>query len=169
MFDLLDEAVLKFISLTIRFAQFVLSLVIVGCISQFLTSLSDLDLALPQTHVAVLAISCVAALWSLVALLLTCCAGRIMLELETTLDVICAGMSIAQAAMLSKDAMCTTRTFVQTYVEAWKMGALPSRGLVKVCFGVAIVDVILFSSTSIMSWAIFMIKRRRDSQGHHGK
>jgi hypothetical protein len=141
MFDLIDEAVLKLIGLTIRFAQLTLSLVIVGCISQFLPFLSYLDLELPQTYVAVLAISCVATPWSLVALLLTCCAGIIMLELETTLDVVCAGLSIAQAAVLSKDATCTTRAFAETYVEAWKVGGLPSRSLIKVCFGVAVVNV----------------------------
>jgi len=143
MADLLNEALLKLISLILRAFQFTLSLVIIGCMSQFLTTLSDHDQALPPTHVAVLAISGVATVWSFVGLLLTCCAGKIMLELETTLDVLCVGMSIAQAAMLSKDATCTRMGFIETYLlwtgEMW-IGYLPDRRLVKACFGCAIVE-----------------------------
>ena len=142
--DFLNEALLKLISLTLRLAQATLSLVIIGCISQFLTSLSDHDLALPPTHVAVLTISGVALVWTLVALLLTCCAGRIMLELETALDVVCMGLSIAQAAMLGKEATCTRWVFMSAYMwwvdEEW-VGYLPDRRLVKACFGCAVVNV----------------------------
>ncbi|KAK0737996.1 hypothetical protein B0T18DRAFT_420994 [Schizothecium vesticola] len=172
MADHLNEALLKLISLFLRIIQFTLSLVIVGCMSQFLSTLSEHDSALPQTHVAVLAISCVGAVWSLVALLLTCCAGKIILELETTLDLLCVGMSIAQAAMLSKEASCTRTSFWETYMvwngEMWT-GYLPDRRLVKTCFGCAVVAVVLFASTSMMSWAVWMIKKRhqRSEMNHH--
>jgi len=146
MADFLNEALLKLNSLFLRLIQLALSLVIIGCMSQFLSDLSnsDYDLSLPQTHVAVLAISGVNSVWSLIALLLTCCAGKIMLELETTLDLVCVGMSVAQAAMLSKDATSTKRAFLEAYAvwtgNMW-VGYLPDRRLVKACFGCAIVDV----------------------------
>ena len=148
--DLLNEALLKLVSLALRLFQLVLSTVVMGCASQFLATLSDHDLALPASHVAVLAISGVGAAWSLVALLLTCCAGKIMLEMETALDLACVGLSIAQAALLSREATCTRLSFVETYMSwvtvegggggAW-VGYLPDRRLIKACFGCAIVNV----------------------------
>ncbi|KAK0654810.1 hypothetical protein B0T16DRAFT_450568 [Cercophora newfieldiana] len=170
MADLLNEALLKLISLTFRFFQLTLSLVIIGCMSQFLTTLSDHDLALPATHVAVLAISGVGAVWSLVALLLTCCAGKIMLEIEATMDVICMGMSIAQAAVLSKEATCTRWAFMQAYMfwvdDMW-VGYLPDRKLIKASFGCAIVNVILYAATGLMSWAVFEMRRRNERHERH--
>ncbi|KAK5662376.1 hypothetical protein OQA88_8286 [Cercophora sp. LCS_1] len=162
MADALNEAFLKLTSLTIRFGQLTFSLVIIGLMSQFLTGLCDRDLALPATHVAVTAISGVATAWSLVALLLTCCAGKIMLEIETTLDAVCVLMSIAQAAMLSQDALCSVRGFAQRYADAIHVGFLPDKDLLRASFGIAIVNTILFASTSLLSWAVFMIRRRQD-------
>lgn len=140
MADTLNEAFLKLTSLTIRFGQLTFSLVIVGLVSQFLTGLSDRDLAVPATHVAVTAISGVATAWSVVALLLTCCAGKIMLEIETTLDAICVLMSIAQTAMLSQDALCSIKAFARRYADAIDIGFWPDRGLLRASFGIAIVN-----------------------------
>jgi hypothetical protein len=70
-----------------------------------------------------------------------------MMEMEATLDLICVGLSIAQAAVLSKEATCTRLAFMQAYLTwvnrnpgSW-VGYLPDRRLLKACFGSAIVNV----------------------------
>ena len=55
MADIVDEAVLKLISLAIRFGQLAFSLSIVGCASQFVSDLADRGLDVPQGHIAVAA------------------------------------------------------------------------------------------------------------------
>lgn len=141
MSDLFNEAVLKLTSLAIRLCQLAFSLSIVGCISQFLTTLSDRGVSVPESHVAVAAMSGITALWSAIAMLVTLCAGKIMLEVETTMDVLCVGMSIAEAALLDQDALCSIRDFIDRYRLAALAGALPSRGLARACFAIAIVNV----------------------------
>jgi len=140
MSDLFNEAVLKLTSLAIRFGQLSFSLSIIGCISQFLTTLSDRGVSVPKSHVAVAAMSGITTLWSAIALLTTLCAGKIMLEVETTMDVLAVGMSIAEAALLTDDALCSIHEFIERYRMAVMVGALPSRGLARACFALAIVN-----------------------------
>ncbi|KAK1757025.1 hypothetical protein QBC47DRAFT_459688 [Echria macrotheca] len=167
MADLLDEAVLKLISLTIRLGQLAFSLAIVGCTSQFATDLSDRGLDVPQGPVASAAMSGVAALWSALAMLVTLCAGRIMLEIETTMDVICMAMSVAEAALLSQDTLSSLKEFADRYAQAIAAGFMPSRGLIRASFAIAIVNVVLFASTSLMSWVVVLIRRRHEAREKH--
>ncbi|KAK0725100.1 hypothetical protein B0H67DRAFT_569571 [Lasiosphaeris hirsuta] len=140
MADLLDEVVLKLISSTIRFFQLVLTLVILGCTAQFIADLSEYDVAIPDGHVAVTAIAGIATIWSLVALLFTFCAGRIMLEIETLFDIVCVALSIAQTVLLREDALSSVTDFAHRYAGAVLAGFVPNRSLVRSSFAVAIVN-----------------------------
>jgi len=64
-----------------------------------------------------------------------------MLEIETTLDVVCALLSVAQAAILSKDATCTLKEFNEAYSGALAIGGVLERNLIKASFGTPIVNV----------------------------
>lgn len=141
MADLLDEAVLKLVSLTLRFVQFALSIVIVSCIGEFIANLSDENLAVPDSHAAVVAISGVTAAWSAVALLTTCCAGKIMLEIETTLDLICTLLSIAEAVLLRDDVLSSAAEFAAHYgLPAMNSILWNNRSLARTSFAVVIVN-----------------------------
>jgi len=108
---MVDEAILKLISLVLRFFQLGLSLAIVGSMSQFVSDVSNWNSTVPDIYIAVIAMAAVAATWSGVAWLLTMCAGSLLLEIETALDLVCASLSIAEAALLSRDARSSGRAF----------------------------------------------------------
>ena len=144
MADILDEAFLKLISLTIRFVQLALSLTVMGGMIQGITDISNMNSSIPERFVAVASISAINAIWSGIALLLTCCAGKIMLEIETALDLTSVIICLAEPFLLRKDALTTTTAFVAKYSKharqhADRSGLRNAQGLVRMSFIVSIV------------------------------
>lgn len=145
MADVIDEALLKSVSLGLRFFQIALSLVVVGGIGQFITDISNGDLSVPGGYVAVVAISSTTAMWSGIALILTCCAGKIMLGIETSLDLLCVLLSIAESVLLGRDALSSESDFAFQYSQSMSMSMMgvadPSndQSLVRMAFVIAII------------------------------
>jgi len=145
---LLDEAILKLISLALRFLQLALSLAIIGGMSQFVSDISNWNSTVPEPYVAVIAMAAVTATWSGIALLLTLCAGRLVLEIETGLDLVCASLSIAETALMSRDARSSGRAFAAHLQEAMGMmtaGNLSyDQSLARMAFVMAVILMLVF-------------------------
>ncbi|KAH8651333.1 hypothetical protein BX600DRAFT_502080 [Xylariales sp. PMI_506] len=94
MSSLLDEIALKILSLGIRFFQLTFSLVSLGCTAQAISNISSNGSNTPEPYVATVAICGIIAIWAAIALMLTCCAGTILLEIKTLLDLIATALSI---------------------------------------------------------------------------
>ena len=141
MLDILDEALLKLISLGIRFLQLVCSIVVVAGTAQSITKRSDMDLNIPRGYVATASMSGIAAFWSSIALLLTCCAGSILLSIETLMDMLSVGFSIAEAVLLSNDALDSPARYSQLYGLSRRTSPDASQRLVRACFAFAIIQV----------------------------
>jgi hypothetical protein len=162
MWDELNEVVLKSISLIIRFFQFASTLVVLSGTAQFLNDISDKDSGLPQEYVAVEAISGMIAVWSGIALLLTCCAGRTMLGIEASLDLLSMLLSIAETVLLRSDASSSESVFAGRY--SFQDGSA-DLSLIRACFVFSIIQIPLFASTCLMSLALHL-HRRKHGHGH---
>jgi membrane-associated HD superfamily phosphohydrolase len=160
-----DEVALKSVSLIIRFFQLAWSLVVLSCTAQFVADISNAALSIPQVYTAVIAIAGMTATWSIIAMLLTCIAGSILLGIETSLDTLCMLLSIAETVLLSDGALASWSSFSTQYPGVSNLGY--DQSLLRVSFIFAIIQIPLFMSTSLMSWAVFLMKRRHHRRHDH--
>lgn len=114
VFEIFDEALLKSTALLIRFFQLFASAFIVGGVGQFLSDVSTYT-STPQAYVAVIAIAGVSILWTGFAFLLTCFAGRIILAVEFTIDLLLFGAFIASTVLSNDDAIDSCHHFDNKY------------------------------------------------------
>ena len=139
MGDFLNEAFLKLVSLVIRFVQLALSIVVVGGAAQLIADAIDRDIDTPGQYVAAVAIGCITALWSGIALLLTCCAGEILLVLETSLDVICLLLSLTTVILLRSDALSSRSEFQSKMGGGSQQSISNIQSLIRMAFAISII------------------------------
>jgi len=139
-FEVFDEALLKSTALLVRFFQLFASAFIVGGVGQFLSNISAYD-STSQGYIASIAIASVSILWTTFAFLLTCFAGRMILAIELTIDLLLFGAFIASTVLFNDDAINSCYQFDDKYFNGSLNSAyLQDCNLVKAAFAFCILN-----------------------------
>jgi hypothetical protein len=139
--ELLDDAILKIVFLFIRFIQIFDSLFIVGAIAQFCADTNDADNTLSNAYVAVLAIGCVAAAWSMLTSLVSCCGGSLFFNIDLIFDFLVGVCFVVSAVLLRTDGRARCTDFNRQYFGGTDVGfVFRDCNLVKAVYALSIVN-----------------------------
>jgi hypothetical protein len=148
-FDFINEAILKTLFLFIRFFQIFCSLFIVGATSRFANDVTNEDKSISDAYIAVIAIGCVAAAWTMFTSLITCCGGSIFFNIDLVLDFLVGACFVASAVLLRTDGRARCKSFNQKYFGGSNNDDYTDCNLIKAVYAISIVNMYANSSVPL--------------------